>query len=186
MRNTLLLLCFTMLFYSCKSGFEHNKAGLEKLGTELMSEFGADAYYTDMEIINNQGSDDVIMITQTKDPASMKQEQWAQYHGAWEKQADVTFTADGAAPKSFMFQLNREASLSTLGSLLETSEAQLAKEKQVEKPLLVMASIKSNNKMNTKESGIFYYITLRDPKAQKDYRFIYNLKGASMLPLEGQ
>lgn len=181
----LLLLPVILITFSCKSSFEYNKAGFEKMSGELIGKFGAEAYYTDLELIHNTGSDEAVMVTETNNPSSMKQEQWLRYSGGeWEKQADVSFTAEGANPKLFMFQLNKDASLSKMGDLLQTSKDELLKEKNIKEPVLTAASIRSNNKMNSKETGIFYYFTLHDPSAQKDYNFVYDLKGKSMLPLE--
>ena len=175
--SLLSLLCITI--FSCKSGFEPTKPGFEKISAELISKFDADAYYTDIELVNDKTSDESILVTETKYPATMKQEQWLRYSGGeWEKQADVSFTADGADPKSFMFQLNKEVSLSKFSDLIDASKAQLAKEKNVKNAVLTGASVKSNNKMNSKETGIFYYVTLRDANSKKDYRFVYDLNGA--------
>ncbi len=174
-----------LLSFACKSGLEHNKAGFEKMSSELIGKFGADAYYTDLEMVANIGSEEGVMVTETKDPASLKQEQWLRYGGGeWEKQADVSFTAEGGDPKLFMFQLNKEVSLSKMGDLLQTSKDQLLKEKNVTDPAVIQASVKSYNKMNSKETGIFYYITLRDKSSQKDYNFVYDLKGILKSKLE--
>jgi hypothetical protein len=173
-----LFLAGILLTASCKSGFEHSKAGMERLSEGLVAKFGAATYYTDIEFLSKPGSDDIVMVTETNEPASMKQEQWLQYSGGeWEKQADVHFTADGADPKAFMFQLNKEVSLSKMGDLLEAAKAQLLKDKQVKAPVFVSAVVKSNNKMNSKEGGIFYYIILNDNIGKRDYQFVYDLQG---------
>lgn len=177
----LLLSSLVLIMFSCKSGFEHNKAGFEKMNEELIHKFGADVYYTDLELVRNIGSDEAVLVTETSNPTSLKQEQWLRYSGGeWEKQADVSFTAEGADPKLFMFQLNKEVSLSKMGDLLQTSKDQLLKEKNIKEPALIAASIKSNNKMNSKETGIFYYLTLQDPASKMGYNFVYDLKGKSM------
>jgi hypothetical protein len=181
----MLLFPFVLIMFSCKSGFEYNKAGFEKINSELVGKFGAEAYYTDLELVHNTGSDEAVMVTETNNPSSMKQEQWLRYSGGeWEKQADVSFTAEGADPKLFMFQLNKDASLSEMGDLLQTSKDQLLKEKNVAKPVLTAASIRSYNKMNSKDTGIFYYITLQDADTKKDYHFVYDLKGQLKSTLE--
>jgi hypothetical protein len=59
-------------------------------------------------------------------------------------------------------------------------------EKQVKEPTFVSAVVSSKHQMNSKETGIFYYITLLDAASQKDYRFVYDLKGNAVSSLDGQ
>jgi hypothetical protein len=183
----ILLICSICCMLSCAGKLELNKTGFEKLQTELTSKFGSEAYYTDLQMTLDAESAVSVLVTQTKEPSSMKQEQWLRYGGGeWEKQADVVFTVEGAEAKSFMFQLNKEVSLSTMSDLLEKSKAQLAQKKQVKNPLFVSAVVSSKHQMNSKETGIFYYITLLDAVSQKDYRFVYDLKGNMMNSLDEQ
>ena len=182
-----LLFCAICGVISCATKLEPNKAGFEKLQTELVSKYGADAYYTDLQMTLTAESEVSVLVTETKDPASLKQEQWLRYGGGeWEKQADVAFTVEGAEAQSFMFQLNKEVSLSTMSDLLEKSKLQLEKEKQVKEPIFISVAISSKHQMNSKETGIFYYITLLDATSQKDYRFVYDLKGNAVSSLDEQ
>lgn len=172
---------------SCTSSLQPDKAGMEKLGTELISKYGAETYYTDIQITLDNESGVAVLVTETQNPNSLTQEQWLRYGGGeWEKQADVKFTAEGAEPRSFMFQLNKEASLSMMGDLLEKSRQQLKTEKQVSDPKFVSASVNSKHQMNSKETGIFYYLTLMDAASQKVYNFVYDLKGNAVGSLDGQ
>lgn len=175
--KAMLLCAFSVLLFSCKSGFDHNKAGMEKLSKELKEEFGAEAWYTSIELANSGGSDDVITVDQTKDPNSLKQEQWSQFHGFWDKKADITLSIQGAEPKSFMFQLDKEASLSKLGELMELSKQKLTTEKGADDSRVILAQIKASNQMNTKAEGIYYSISLESKKKGKSYNFVYNLDG---------
>lgn len=178
---------YLCVFASCNNKIEMNKPGLEKLNQELVSKYGADAYYTDLQLTLTAESEVSALITETKDPSSLKQEQWLRYGGGeWEKQADVIFSVEGAEAKSFMFQLNKEVSLSTMADLLEKSKLQLEKEKQVKAPTFVSAVVSSKHQMNSKETGIFYYITLLDKASPKDYRFVYDLKGNAVSSLDEQ
>lgn len=176
--KTALLCSLPFLFYSCKSGFEHNKAGMEKLNKELKEEFGAEAWYTSIELANSGGSDDVVTVDQTKDPNSLKQEQWSQFHGFWDKKADITLSIQGAEPKSFMFQLDKEVSLSKLGELMELSMKKLSTEQGVDDSQVLLAQIKASTQMNTKAEGIYYSISLESKKKNKSYNFVYNLDGS--------
>lgn len=183
----ILLICGICCIMSCNAKLEPNKTGFEKLQAELISKYGADAYYTDLQMTLDVESAVSVLVTETKNPASLKQEQWLRYGGGeWEKQADVVFTVEGAEAKSFMFQLNKEVSLSAMANLLEKSKAQLMQEKQVKEPTFVSAVVSSKHQMNSKETGIFYYITLLDAASQKDYRFVYDLKGNAVSSLDGQ
>lgn len=176
-RNSLSLLLLPLLLFSCKSGFERNKAGMEKLNAELKKEFGAGAWYTSIEIAGS-GSDDVVTIDQTKDPNSYKQEQWQQYHGLWDKKADITLTIQGAQPESFMFQLDKEVSLSRLGELMEQAQQKLRTEKQVDDGVITLAQAKASAQMNNKAEGIYYSLSIESKKARKSFNFIYKLDGS--------
>lgn len=176
--KTWLPLCFLFLFFSCKSGFEHNRAGMEKLNKELKDEFGAEAWYTSIELANSGGSDDIVTVDQSKDPNSHKQERLSQFHGFWDKKADITLSIDpGIDPKLFMFQLDKEVSLGKLGDLMEASRKQLATEKGADDALVTLAQIRASNQMNTKAEGIYYSISLESKKNNKSYNFVYNLDG---------
>jgi hypothetical protein len=172
-----IIALFSLVLFSCKSGFEHNKAGMEKLNAELKEEFGADAWYTSIELTNSGSDDDIITVDQTKDPNSLKQEQWAQFHGFWEKKADITLQIEGAKPESFMFQLDKEVSLSRLGSLMELSQKKLKEEKNITDGEVTVAQIKASNKMNTKAEGLYYSISLQSKKAGKSFNFVYDMQG---------
>lgn len=176
MRQLLFILISCISFASCKSAFEHNKAGMEKLSAELIEEFGAEAWYTSIELENAGSSDDLVSVQQTNDPNSLKQEQWVQAHGFWNKAANVTLTIQGAEPKSFMFQLNKDMSLSKLGELIETSTKSL-QEKDVKDTELTLASMKASNQMNTKQEGFYYSVILRNKADGKSFRFIYDING---------
>lgn len=187
MKNAIWILCLSLFLCSCSNKLEPNKQGFEKLQAELISKYGEDAYYTDLQLTLNAESELSVLVTETKEPSSLKQEQWLRYGGGgWEKQADVVFSVEGAEAKSFMFQLNKEVSLSTMADLLDKSKAQLEKERQVKEPVFVSAVVSSKHQMNSKETGIFYYINLSDAASKKDYRFVYDLKGIMVSSLDEQ
>lgn len=170
-------LALMSLFSACRSGFEHNKSGMAVLDKEIKEEFGKDAWFTRIELSNKSGSDDAISLDMSKDPNSLQQEQWTQYHGIWNKEANVTLSVQGAEPKAFMFQLDKEASLPMLGELMEKSVAQLRTEKGIEDPQVIFGQIRSNHAMNDKHSGIMYHIAIESKKAAKSFYFIYDLDG---------
>lgn len=170
-----LLICVCIC--SCKSGFEYNRAGMEKLNGELKNEFGAETWYTSIVLENSGGSDDIVTIDETKDPNSRKQEQWSQFHGFWEKKADITLSIQGAEPKSFMFQLDKEVSLGKLGDLMEQSRKQVLAEQKIDDGLVTLAEIRASNKMNTKQDGMYYSIVVSSKKAGKSFNFVYDLNG---------
>jgi hypothetical protein len=179
MQTLKLIIAFFICVFisSCKSGFEYNRAGMEKLNGELKKEFGAETWYTSIVLENSGGSDDVVTIDETKDPNSHKQEQWSQFHGFWDKKADITLSIQGAEPKSFMFQLDKEVSLARLGDLMEQSRKQLSAEKKIDDGLVTLAEIRASNKMNTKQDGIYYSIVVESKKAGKSFNYVYDLSG---------
>lgn len=185
-RNLVLACIFLLmsLLSACKSGFEHNSKGMEQLNSELQKEFGKDAWYTGIDLISKSGSDDIIIIDYTTNPNSLKQEQWMQYHGFWEKKADISLSVEGASPVSFMFQLDKEVSLTKLGQLMEKSVQTIEKEKGSGKYSISMARIKSENLMDARQSGIYYAITVQEETSDKRYSFIYNTDGSIRKRLE--
>ena len=167
-----------LFLFSCKSGFEHNKAGMEQLNKELIDEFGANAWYTSIELENSGSSSDIITVDQTNDPNSLKQEQWSQFHGFWEKKANITLSIEGAEPKSFMFQLDKEVSLPKLGELMVQAKSLLSDKKQFKDGEVVLAQVKARNQMNNKEEGIYYTISVKSKAAGKSFLFVYDINGA--------
>lgn len=170
-------LCCLLLF-SCKSAFEYNQAGMEKLNKELIKEFGADTWYTSIRLLGNKGADDQVIVDLSRDPNSLQQERWVQSVGFWNKDADITLSIQGAEPKSFMFRLDKEVSLSKLGSLIEQSRKKLQEDKHIEDGEVNMAQVESSNQMNSREQGIHYAVTLTSKKAGKSFYFIYKLDGS--------
>ncbi len=176
-RKVGFIVLIVIFLYSCKSGFKHDSAGMTQLSSELKAEFGEDAWYTSIELVNNGGSDDLVTVDVTRDPNSLRQEQWTLFHGFWDKKANVTLTIQGAEPRSFMFQLDHEVRLSLLGTLMERSRKVLEEEKGIQDPQVLTAQIKSSNQMNSKQEGIYYSISLRGKKEEKSFNFVYDLNG---------
>lgn len=153
-----------------------NKEGFIAIEKELKSKFGDDAYYTDINVTYNESIGNIVGVTVTDAPASLKMGQWNQTQGNWTQNQDITIEIpDGTQAKDFMFQLGEMVSLSKLGELIETAKAQLTKEKQIENPKLHMASVQFPN--NGDVSKAEYLVMLQPENGGTTFSFQYKLNG---------
>jgi len=153
-----------------------NAEGFGAIETELKSEFGDKAYYTELTIINVEGIGNVVNVTVTKDPKSLKMEEWNFSQNAWKQNADIKIEVpEGSVPEDFMFQLNDKINLSKLGELVEKSMKQLKSEKNIEEPILEMAFVKfpKNGDLATTE----YTVKLQPKNGGTSFTFYYDLSG---------
>ncbi|WP_346237157.1 hypothetical protein ABDK00_012000 [Niabella insulamsoli] len=179
-RLALILSVFLVHFVlSCgESGHKQaaNEDGFSAIENELKSKFGADAYYTDINVTYNESIGNVVGVTVTKDPASLKMGQWNQTQGNWTQNQDISIEIpQGSQATDFMFQLGQTVSLAKLGELIETSKAQLTKEKQLQNPRLHMASVQYPD--NGDVSKAEYLVMLQPETGGTTFSFQYKLNG---------
>ena len=142
----------------------------------LKSKFGADAYYTDLSITYNHSVGNIIGATVTEDPESLKMGQWDLIKDTWRQNQDIAIEApQGTKAADFMFQLGETINLSTLGSLVEQSIKKLKDEKNMENPILSIASINFPN--NGDISKTKYIINLQPENGETTFTFQYALNG---------
>ena len=149
-------------------------AGIEK---ELKSEFGDDAYYTELTIIYNESIGNSISTTVTDDPGSLKMGQWTYSMDNWNQTSEVTLEIpEGTKAADFMFQLGEKISLEQLGELVEKSNGQLKAEEDIDNPQLEMAFVKypKNGDINDAE----YIVKLQPENGGTSFTFSYRLDGS--------
>lgn len=182
MKNRKLLVAclsgmLTVLFFSCKTTYEYNAEGMQQLTQALEERFGADAWYTGITIrtVSNDGT--AVIVEETKDPNSLKQVQWMKRGDSWEKVADVALQIHNGKPQDYMFQLGKQASLTTLNNLMQQCREKLAELEQVTDAEITFASIKSTNEVRNRDERILYTISFHAPANDKSYSFVFDLNG---------
>lgn len=153
-----------------------NAEGFANLEHELKSQFGADAYYTDLTVLYIKSIGNTINTTVTEAPESLKMGQWDLAQNTWTQRSEVTLEIpDGFQAKDFMFQLDNTLSLVKLGELIEKSIQQLKDEKDLKNPILSLASIKFPD--NGDISKAKYLIKLEPENGGTSFSFYYTLEG---------
>ncbi|WP_459210830.1 hypothetical protein [Aquimarina rhabdastrellae] len=175
---TLLMVVLTVLV-SCGGTTDKQPANADGFGIiekELKSKFGDQAYYTNLVISYNDAIGNIISVTATENPESLKMGEWNLTQSTWNQTAEVSLEVpEGNKAADFMFQLNEKINLSKLGALVEKSNKQLEEEKGIKNPKLHMAFIKfpKNGEMSKTE----YSIMLKPENGGTTFSFDYALNG---------
>lgn len=178
-KNLLLVLCSSILLWSCgaESGKEAaNAEGFQQIEDQILSEFGDNAYFTDISITYNESIGNIVGVTVTTNPESMQMGQWNLTSGAWQQNSDITIEIpEGTKAADFMFQLGKSVSLAKLGELVEKSKAQLTEEKELKNPRLHMAFVKYPD---TGEASKAEYLVMLQPETGgTTFTYSYKLDG---------
>ncbi|SNR16265.1 hypothetical protein [Tenacibaculum jejuense] len=158
--------------------FTENADSIKELQTLLADEFGKDAYYTSISIINSStSSGDIINTTQTSDPASLKMGEWNHFQGKWTQSSEVTLElSEGAKAKDFMFKLDDSViNFKLLGDLVEKSKEKVKEEKKIDE--VIVSSIYMNAPNNGDFEKMEYFITIKPKNGGTSFDFWYKLDG---------
>lgn len=181
--KTIKLVLATVMFVtitSCGGGISKeapNEEGFEAIEEELKSKFGDNAYYTDLNISHDRTVGNIISVTVTKNPASLKMGAYVySNHTSWKQNSEITLEApEGTNAADFMFQLDDKINLKKLGELVETSSKKLTAEKGINNPRFEMAFIqfpKNGNILKTE-----YMVKLEPENGGTSFTFSYELDG---------
>lgn len=174
-----LLLISTLVFTSCGGGSskqEANATGFSVIESQIKDKFGEEAYYTDLSITYNESIGNIVSVTVTDNPESLKMTQWNQTQDNWNQTSEVTIEIpEGTKAADFMFQLNESLNLKKLGELVEKSKTQLTKEKNLESPKLYNAYIHFPD--NGDVSKAEYVVNLVPKNGGTTFSFSYTLAG---------
>jgi hypothetical protein len=146
----------------------------------LKSKFGDDAYYSGISVLNvtgnRPGSGITLGLTVTKDPASLKMEEWAYSSSVgWKQSAEVTLEIpEDTDAKDFMYQLKGKFDLKKIGELVEQSAKKLQDEKQIKHAVLNMALLDPGKRP---ASTTQILIILKPENGGTDFSFRYDLDG---------
>lgn len=169
----------TLTLASCGGGMSSqpvNAEGFKEIETELNSEFGDNAYYTDLSVGYSEGVGTWIGATVTDKPESLEMGEWTMSQNTWTQSSEVTIEIpEGTKASDFMFQLNDNISLSKLGGLVEESMKKLTAEKKIENPALSLAYIKFPD--NGDMSKAQYVVQLEPENGGTSFTYFYGLNG---------
>ncbi|MDY8136248.1 hypothetical protein [Aquimarina sp. 2201CG5-10] len=175
-RKTSLLIATlgTLFLSSCGGNLSDDKAGFQKIESELKSKFGDDAYYTNISIAYTKQLGLLLDAAATEDPSSLKLEEWNWVKNDWTQKSEITLEITGGKPKDFMFILNDQISISKMGELLEVSKQKLKEEKDIE-AILSLARIDAPD--NGDKSKMAYNLTLEPENGGTSFYFTYDFDG---------
>ncbi|MGV6861770.1 MAG: hypothetical protein ACWA41_08355 [Putridiphycobacter sp.] len=168
-----------LILTSCGSSSSkqpHNAEGFSAIESDLKSQFGDNAYYTDITISYDASIGNIISVTETDKPESLTMREWNNMQGGWQQTADVSIEIpEGTKAADFMFQLNDDINLKTLGDLVEKSIADLKETKNIAEPVLDNALI--NFPDNGDMSKAQYAVMLEPKNGGTTFYYYYNLNG---------
>ncbi len=167
------------LMFSCSdstSSQPATKDGFTQIEKELKSKFGDNAYYTDLTITYNESIGNIVGVTVTEAPESLKMGQWNLTQDTWQQNSDITIEVPtGTNAADYMFQLGETVSLSKLGAMVEQSVEKLKDEKNLNNPTLSIAGL--NFPDNGDISKAQYMINLQPENGGATFSFYYALNG---------
>lgn len=176
---TLISLTSVLILTSCGNGISEQKAtasGFSTIENQIKERFGEDAYYTDLSITYNEAIGNIIGVTVTETPESLKMQQWNNTQDNWTQNSDISIEVPvGTKAADFMFQLNGTINLKKLGQLIEKSKNQLIKEKSIENPKLHIASIQYPDNGNV--SNAEFLVMLKPENGGTIFSYSYSLTG---------
>ena len=173
------LLTTLLTLISCGGGTSKqpaNAEGFTEIEKEIKNKFGKDAYYTKLNIMYDKSIGNIVSVTATESPESLKMGEWSLSQNSWRQSSEITLeVSKGSKATDFMFQLNDKINLTKLGELVEKSKKQLTAEKNIENPKLNTTHIyfPKNGDMSKAE----YYVHLKPENGGTTFRFSYKLNG---------
>lgn len=179
LKRTSVLVMTIITLMSCGGSTGNQPAnadGFAEIEKDIKSEFGENAYYTDLKIIYIESIGNAISLTATDAPESLKMGEWNQSQGTWTQSSEVSLEIPaGTKASDFMFQLNDKISLTKLGELVEKSMKQLTAEKDIENPVLSLAFVKFPKNGDIAKTE--YAISLKPENGGTTFSFYYTLAG---------
>ncbi len=164
---------------SCGGGVSKQPANAEGFGAiekEIKNKFGDNAYYTDLAITYNKSIGNIIGVTVTNNPESLKMGQWNSTQGSWKQNSEISLEVPkGSKAADFMFQLNEKINLTKLGELVEKSSLQLSNKQKIKNPELYMAFVKFPNNGDITKAE--YTVMLKPENGGTTFTFFYKLNG---------
>lgn len=181
MKKTILITSFilvigVLLFTSCTKKFSQDANGYVEIQKEIMAKFGNDAYFTNISVTYDKNVGDVIFVTVTDDPESMKMESWNYMKRKWEKVSDIVLELEEGNIRDFMYQLKDEYDLVRVGELVELSLLKIQEEEQIKDAVAKTVTLNAPDDTTSDETQIF--IDIEPRSGGTSFTFFYDLDGA--------
>jgi len=177
--KSILVSTIVITFLSCGGGASDqpaNAEGFTNLENEIKNEFGDSAYFTDIFVSHDSSIGNIVSLTVTDAPETLKMTQWNLAKNSWTQSSEVVLELpEGTQAKDFMFQLDKKISLTKVGELIEKSAKKLEDEKNIKNPKLSNALIKMPK--NGDITKMEYSITMKPENGGTSFRFYYALNG---------
>jgi hypothetical protein len=178
LRFTILTLALAAFLFSCEGRSDHAQTaeGFTEIENEIKKIFGGNAYFTDINISYIESIGNVISVTVTSNPESLRMGQWNQSQGVWKKESEISLEVpEGTKAADYMYQLGDKINLAKLGELIEKSKMRLESEKSLKNSILTMAFV---NFPDTGDYSKAEYVVRLEPKTGgASFTFSYKLDG---------
>ncbi|MCL1932344.1 MAG: hypothetical protein FWF53_00820 [Candidatus Azobacteroides sp.] len=171
----LLLFCTGLFLLSSCGGknYTQDAKGYAELQSQLQSKFGADAYYTDIHIAYSKSTGNIVSVSETTNPSSLKMNGWIFMQGVWKQNTDITLEIEGGKAEDFMFQLGKEVDLAKVGGMIEASKKKLAEEKKMENTVAEIVAVQ----MPKSGGQPTIFISLEPKNGGTKFSFFYDSDG---------
>ena len=171
--STMIFASLAML--SCGSSLSSSES-LSDIETQLNSQFGDNAYYTEISITHNKAIGHIVNAVVTDSPESLQMGQWTQTQGTWTQTSNISIEIpEGTKAADFMFQLTGDINLKKLDQLVEDSKKNLSEEKQIKNPTLHMAFIKYPDTGEVSKAE--YMVMLQPEHGGTTFTYAYTIGG---------
>lgn len=174
-----VLFIIALFLISCGGGISKQPANAEGFGAieqEIKNRFGEQSYFTDISISYNESVGNIVSITVTEEPESLKMGEWSHSRGNWTQNSEISVEIpEDTKAADFMFQLSDKINLTKLGELAEKSSQQLINDKDLKKPRLHMAFVKFPDNGDITKAE--YVVMLKPENGGTTFTFSYELNG---------
>ncbi|MFC4633469.1 hypothetical protein ACFO3O_06100 [Dokdonia ponticola] len=175
----LFYISLAIIILSCNgvtSNQPHTAEGFGQIAQEIKTKFGDTAYFTDILINSDDRIGNIITLTVTESPESMKMGQWSLAQNSWTQTSEITLEVpEGTKAADYMFQLDATINLEKMGGLVEKAKEQLTAEKDIQNPTLYTALIQYPK--NGDIANAQYNISLQPETGGTTFYFYYKLDG---------
>ncbi|NML24099.1 hypothetical protein HHL16_24690 [Pseudoflavitalea sp. G-6-1-2] len=179
--SLMLALCITA-FTSCDyfggGGRKYETAdGVASLVSDLKSEFGKDAWYTDINFSYHKSTGTSTSATGTKDPASKKMIEKTRLKGTWKDNSEITLSLTGdAKPEDFMFTLTELGDLKKLPDMIKLAVDKIKKEKNFD-VVATNITVHSPDRLKENSEKFSYLLSLQPENGGTSFSVIFDQKG---------
>jgi len=152
---------------------------MKALEEDLISKFGADAYYTYISYLRlNDDNAYGVNVQVSDDKESAQQDIWLYEAGTWTNTGPMIMQISAQTPGFYKFQLKKEVHLEQLGRLIEQSMDSFKVKYPDTEPILSNAVLNTNNTVTDAQTKFRYTVILKDKKNNEVmHSYTYGIDG---------